>query len=134
EHRRGPGLTGARRAGKRHSPIAGRNLMPTRILVPVALLALAVVAWLLWPQHAIAPPAPPGASAPAAAPAAAAPVVAAPTPAAATPADESAHRVEVPTTAVWVVQGRAVCGVEQPAPDARVRARAFHGTEAKGEP
>src|SRR5207249_2298985 len=53
EHRRGPGLTGARRAGKRHSPIAGRNLMPTRILVPVALLALAVVAWLLWPQHAI---------------------------------------------------------------------------------
>jgi hypothetical protein len=99
-----------------------------------AAIAFAGLAWLYWLNATDAEPrtgfvaAPNAATAPDTATGNAAPT------ATTKPTDDPAHRVEVPTAATWLVQGRAVCGVEKPLPGARIRARAYLGTEAKGEP
>ncbi|MEZ5964006.1 MAG: sigma-70 family RNA polymerase sigma factor [Planctomycetota bacterium] len=50
------------------------------------------------------------------------------------PRSESPVRVEVPATATWIVRGQAVQNSNRPAPSARIVARAYRATEAKGEP
>lgn len=110
--------------------------MPARIVVPLLLLALALLLWLLWPFAGEAPLPPRSgeparaaepAAAPPAAAQAAAPDAAGGEPVAAPP------RIELENGAAFLVQGRAVQGVDRPLPGAKVRARAFAGTSADGE-
>ncbi len=50
------------------------------------------------------------------------------------PSQDEPDRTAVVDASAWVVRGRTVSGVEQPLANANVRARAFAGTEAVGEP
>jgi RNA polymerase sigma-70 factor (ECF subfamily) len=125
-------------AGATTTTILGGVLMAKKTILASALVLLSgIVAWAaMRPAAPDQSPQPVGQAATAKADAASA--AAAPdansAPAPANTVDDRARRVEVPTSATWLVHGRAVGGVEKPLPGAKVRARAFLGTEAKGEP
>ncbi len=108
--------------------------MHLRVVAVVLLFVLGVLAWQIWPGAAeIAPRTntqlAPSATAPDAQ-LASADVAAPELPAKLAPA----VRTEVTSTATFLVQGRAVSGVDKPLANAAIRARAFLGTSAKGEP
>ncbi|MEQ1631167.1 MAG: carboxypeptidase-like regulatory domain-containing protein [Planctomycetota bacterium] len=101
--------------------------------MPVVLVL--TVAWIAWPRDAEVE-APAGAHSLAPTPAQAGAATASPlVDQAPTGANRAgAERIDVTTATAFVVRGRAVRGVDTPAPAAKVQARAFAGTAAIGEP
>jgi RNA polymerase sigma-70 factor (ECF subfamily) len=116
--------------------VGGAIMAKKLIAVPIVLLLGGALVWMAQQPAAPAAPAAPGAADAARAVAANRAAVSPDAHDAASTSRpvEDAARTALPTAATWVVQGRAVRGSDLPLPGASIRARAFRGTDAKGEP